>query len=258
MRNIKNKIYQSTFWQRIMGIMLLIVAILMIVGIMLNEFVFKTIYSLIGRFLKLAKNQIKKYLFIIVPVLLVVIFSLIEIQAGTFEWWHFCVWTGAVILGILVKKCLKLRLVINKIYNYFKFAEESLDVGSNIKREFFMALAPLYFIISVLLLHTSITKDWDKTTLVLSIVIFLFAILLVAGSIFYLHLPKKLMYYTYRAASQLAVLGALTFLIDLATNVNDLMKIGVSLFIVDIFTIAGSVLALSIMFFSLIVITGQN
>ena len=121
-----------------------------------------------------------------------------------------------------------------------------------------MALAPMYFIVSLYLMQAALQSGkLDMPSAILSIAILVFALYLVFAA-FFRALPESLMRTTYLVASSLAVLGSLVFLLELIKAERDLMNLGLKSGYVNTFLGAGLLVVLGIMVFHLISLSSRE
>jgi len=188
----------------------------------------------------------------------IVFFAWSEHRLGNFQWWHVYVLVGALIIAVLVKLIPRVGRVLKRVMDYVGFEKESSKAGGGVRRDYFMALAPMYFIVSAYLMQAALRSgNLDRVAMILSIMILAFAVYLVIVS-FFRALPERLARITYQLASSLAILGALVFAIDVITGMGELTKLGASSWYLISFSYGGLLVALGIMVFHLISISGRE
>jgi hypothetical protein len=191
---------------------------------------------------------------IVVCLALIAFFAWSEQRIGNFQWWHVYVLVGALIITVLVKLISRVGRVLKYIMDKVRFEKESLKTGRGIRREYFMALVPMYFIVSAYLMQTALRGDeLDMVPMIL----LAFALYLVIVS-FYRALPEAWARITYQLASSLAVIGALVFAINVLEATNELMQLEASQWYIIPFTYGGLLVVLGIMVFYLISVSGRE
>lgn len=189
---------------------------------------------------------------------LIAFFSWFELRSGSFQWWHACVLVGALTIAVLAKVVPGVSRVLKRVMEYVGFEKESAEAGGGVRREYFMALVPMYFIVSAYLMQAALRgSNLDMAPMILSIVILVFALYLVFAS-FFRALPKAFARTTYQVASSLAMIGALVFAIDVLEVTAELMKLGASQWYVTPFLYSGLLVVLGIMVFHLISVSGRD
>jgi len=195
---------------------------------------------------------------IVVCVALIAFFLWSEQRSGYFQWWHVYVLVGALTIAVLVKLIPRTDRALNRVMEHVGFEKESSKAVGGVRRQYFMALVPMYFIVSVYLLQAALRGGkLDMMPMILSIVILVFALYLTIAS-FFRALPENWARTTYQFASSLAVIGAVVFAIDLIKATGDLANLGVKPGYVNTFLVAGLLVVLGMMVFHLISLSGSE
>jgi len=195
---------------------------------------------------------------IVVCLVFIAFFSWSEQRSGSFQWWHVYVLVGALTIAVLAKVVPGVGRVLKRVTEYVGFEKESTGAGSGIRREYFMALVPMYFIVSAYLMQAALRGGkLDMEVMILSIVMLVFTLYLVFAS-FFRKLPETWARTTYQVASSLAMIGALVFAIDVLKATGELVKLEASLWYVTPFLYGGLLVVLGIMVFHLISVSGRD
>jgi len=199
---------------------------------------------------------------VILFLIIITIFSFSEQSMGVFQWWLIYFLVGFFTLLVLTMVIPVVGRVFNWITShvgrYIGFESEPQKQNVNIRRDYFMSVVPLFFIISGYLMKSAINNGkQDIFNMSLSIVMLLFALYLVFAA-FYRKLPETVSHITYQAASQLSTIGSLVFTIDVLSMTAELIKLGVSPLFVYAFFMGGMLTVLCIMFFSVISLVISN
>jgi len=195
---------------------------------------------------------------IVVGLVLIAFFSWVERRLGDFQWWHVYVYVGALTIAVLVKLIPAMSRALKRVVECVGFEKESSKTVGGIRRHYFMALVPMYFIVSAYLLQAALRGGkLDIVAMILSIVILVFALYLVIAS-FLRALPDNWTRITYQLASSLAVLGAVVFAIDLIKATGDLADLGVKVGYANTFLGAGLLVVLGMMVFHLFSFSGRE
>jgi hypothetical protein len=185
-------------------------------------------------------------------------FAWSEHRLGNFQWWHVYVLVGALIIAVLVKLIPRVGRGLKRVMDCVGFEKESSKTGGGVRRDYFMALVPMYFIVSAYLMQASLRDGkLDIVAMTLSIVILAFALYLVIVS-FFRALPERWARTTYQLASSLAVIGALVFAIDMIQRMVELTNLGASSWYLIPFFYGGLLVVLGIMVFHLISVSGRE
>lgn len=185
-------------------------------------------------------------------------FAWSEHRLGNFQWWHVYVLVGALIIVVLVKLIPGVGRGLKRVMDYVGFEKESSKAGGGVRRDYFMALVPMYFIVSAYLMQAALRGGkLDMVAMILSVVILTFALYLVIVS-FFRALPERWARTTYQLASSLAVIGALVFAIEVIKGTGELTKLGASSWYLIPFSYGGLLVVLGIMVFHLISVSGRE
>ena len=193
-----------------------------------------------------------------VCLLFIAFFSWSEQRSGSFQWWHVYVLVGVLTIAVLAKVVPGLGRGLKRTMEYVGFEKESAGAGGRVRRDYFMALVPMYFIVSAYLMQAALRGGkLDMGVMILSIVMLVFALYLVIAS-FFRALPEAWARTTYQVASSLAIIGALVFAIDVFEAVGELVKLGAGPWFVTPFLYGGLLVVLGIMVFHLISVSGRD
>jgi hypothetical protein len=205
------------------------------------------------------KSRIRKRaIAIIVCLAVIALFAWAEHGLGSFQWWHVYVLVAALIMIVLVKLTPRIGRVLKYVTEYVGFEKEPLKTGGGIRRDYFMAVAPVYFIVSAYLMQAALRGNQMGTVaMILSIVMLAFALYLVVVS-FYRKLSETWARATYLLASWLAVIGAALFALDLLEAIRKLVELEVNQWYVILFTCGGFLIILGIMLFHLIRVSSRE
>ena len=175
-----------------------------------------------------------------------------EQRSGVFQWWQVYVLVLVLIVAVLVVVLPKVGGVLKRVMRYIGFEKESEGVGNGVKREYFMALVPMYFIASLYLMQAALRGGTlDMVTMILSILVLLFSLYLVIVS-FLRRLQKAWVRNTYQVASSLALVGAVVFCIDLLKATRELIDSGINYWYVVPIIWVGLFVVFGIMVFHMI------
>jgi hypothetical protein len=195
---------------------------------------------------------------IVVCLVFIAFFSWYEQRLGSFQWWHVYVLVGALAIAVLAKVVPGVGRVLNRVMEYVGFEKESAGASGGVRRDYFMALVPMYFIVSAYLMQAALRGGrLDMGAMILSIVVLVFALYLVVAS-FFRALPEAWVRTTYQVASSLAIIGALVFAIDLIKATGDLANLGANGWYVNTFLCAGLLVVFGIMLFHVISVSGRS
>lgn len=200
----------------------------------------------------------KLVLAIVVCLALIAFFAWFEQRMGNFQWWHVYFLVGALTIAVLVKLISRVRRVLKHVMDKVRFEKESLKTGSGVRRDYFMALVPMYFIVSAYLMQAALRgSELDMAPMILSFVMLAFALYLTIVS-FLRAFPEAWARITYQLASSLAVISALVFAIDMLEATKKLMQLEASQWYVLPFTYGGLLVVLGIMVFHLISVSSRE
>ncbi len=161
-------------------------------------------------------------------------------------------------MAVLAKVIPGVGRVLKRVTHIVGFEKETSGAGAGVRREYFMALVPMYFIVSAYLMQAALRGNKpDIVVMTLSIVMLALALYLVAAS-FFRAMPEAWARTTYQVASSLAIIGALVFAVDVLRATGELMKLGVSPWYVLPFLYGGLLVVLGIMVFHLISVSGRD
>jgi hypothetical protein len=210
---------------------------------------------------QLLKNQeMRKRLVaaLVVGLVLIAFFSWVERRFGDFQWWHVYVLVGALIMAVLVRLMPRMGRLLKRVTKHVGFEKESSKAVSGARRQYFMALVPMYFVVSAYLMQSALRSGkLDRAAMILSIAILIFALYLVVAS-FLRALRENWARITYQLASSLAIIGAVVFAIDLIKATGDLVSLGVKPGYVTIFFSVGLSVILGMMVFHVISLSGEE
>jgi hypothetical protein len=189
---------------------------------------------------------------------LIAFFSWTEQDSGTFRWWHAIVLLGVLILAVIAKITPWIGKIEQLILRYIGFDQEK-EEGRGAKREYFMALVPLAFIVSAYLMISALkNSSINVVSLILSLGILLYALNLIAVS-FARRASTKWVKFTDYIAGWIALLGSLTFAIDLFNVTNQLMNGShANTALEAIYLVLGLIGVFAIMLFFVISVTSKN
>ncbi len=203
----------------------------------------------------------------------IVFFSWSEYNAKLFHWWHVGVLVGFTIIMVInrlipdkikaciswIKKYLKMAKVVTLVEiirewlkDNFGFGKESSIEDGGLRREYFMATMPVYFVISMYLMKAYI-KSGDIVTEALSILVLIFTLYLVFAAL-YRKLPEKLAKRTHLTLASVGYLTIPIFFIDLFRTVSELIGPGISVFYISAITIIGFTVGTLMILFQFIIV----
>jgi hypothetical protein len=208
---------------------------------------------------KKKKSRIWKWVMAISVCLAVIaLFAWVERGLGNFQWWHVYFMVGALIVIVLARTIPAVGRVPKYILKYVGFEKETSGVGGGVRREYFMALAPIYFIVSVYLMQAALGDGkLDIMAMSLSIVMLLFALNLVFTS-FFRAVPEAYARATHQMASLLAPLGGIVFYIDLLNITEELKNLVTSPWYVVLLFCIGLLVVFGVMVFHIINVSGRE
>jgi hypothetical protein len=195
---------------------------------------------------------------VVLGLILIAYFSWSEQKSGIFQWWHVCVMLVALIFAILAKILPWMGNVIKNVKRYIGFDKESEGVSNGVKREYFMALVPMYFIASLYLMQAALRGGKvDIMTMFLSILVLMFSLYLVIVS-FLRKLSDAWVRNTYQVASSLAIVGVVVFCIELLKATMELIDSGINYWYVVPIIWVGLFVVFGIMVFHMISMYGRD
>jgi hypothetical protein len=205
------------------------------------------------------KSRIWKLVVAIVVCLAVIaLFAWAERGLGSFQWWHVYVLVAALAMIVLIKLTSWMDRVLKYVTEYVGFEKEPPRISSGVRRDYFIAVAPVYFIVGAYLMQAALRgSQMGMVAMILSIVMLAFALYLVVAS-FCRKLPETLARTTYLLASWLAVIGAALFAIEFSGAIQKLGELGVSQWYVVLFTWGGFLVILGILVYHLISVSSRE
>jgi hypothetical protein len=203
----------------------------------------------------MAKKIIRRLVIVLACLGFIGFFSWSEQNAGIFQWWHLIVLLGVLIILVITKLTEIGRwanLIKKFIIDNFGFGKESGKKGVGIRREYFMASVPIYFIVSAYLMQASLKDgNTDVVAMIFSILVLAFALYLVIVA-FFRKLPEAWAHQTYIIISYFDVVATMAFLIDIYRSAQDLMSSNAYMWYINLFLGAGLLVGIGIMLFHIL------